>query len=284
MEFSRSVRDLTKERVSVRTYEEQKIDPDKLEKIENYLQTLNEGSTTKDRYLLFNMEDFKEEDVKNIWKPPVIKGTRYCIIGISDKREMSEITFGYDFEKIILYATDLGLGSCWLGGAFNRDGFRKHLNLNGEEFVNIITPIGYEKDSFRFMPGAMNLAFRAKSRKPWKVLFHHNVPESPLSEEEAGDYREPLEMVRQAPSGFNRQPWRILKENQKFHFLTGIRSSYGFLPHDLGKVEIGIAMCHFELTAKEKGLKGRWEGLGEHEQSFSLPDKWKYHITWIDES
>ncbi len=284
MEFSRSVMDLIKERVSVRTYEEQKIDPEKLKKIESYLEALNKGKTTKDRYLLMNMEDFKEEEVKTIWKPNIITGTRYCIVGISDKEAMSEISFGYDFEKIILFATELGLGTCWLGGAYNREGLSTYIDLKGEEMISLISPIGYEKDGFRFKPSAMNLAFRSKSRKPWKVLFHKNVPKKPLTEEDAGEYRDPLEMVRQAPSGFNRQPWRILKENGKYHFFIGTRSTYGFLPHDMGKIETGIAKCHFELTAKEKGLKGRWESLPEDALPFEMPEKWTYHVSWIDQS
>ena len=286
MEFSKSVVDLINKRVSTRTYKEEKIEEEKLEKIKNYLQKIQQKNTTKDRYELFNMENLSEEDVKLIWKPNVIKGTRYCIVGISNKKAMSEISFGYDFEKIVLYLTDLELGTCWLGGAYNRDGLEKHLTLNEDEFVSVITPIGYAEDRFRVLPGAMNLAFRARNhkRKPWKSLFYLEEPDRPLSEEAAGEYREPLEMVRLGPSGFNRQPWRVVKQDQQFHFFIGIRSTYKFLPHELGKIEIGIAKCHFELTAMEKGLRGFWKELSQEELSFQLPKSWKYHTTWIDET
>lgn len=284
MEFSKSVVELINKRVSVRTYKEEKIEVEKLEKIKEYLQKIQQKNTTKDRYELFNMENLSEEDVKLIWKPNVIKGTRFCIVGISNKKAMSETSFGYDFEKIVLYLTDLGLDTCWLGGAYNRDELGERLSLAEEEFVNIVTPIGYEEDRFRVLPGVMNLAFRARSRKPWKSLFHLEEPERPLSEEAAGDYREPLEMVRQGPSGFNRQPWRVVKQDQQFHFFIGIRSTYKFLPHDMGKIEIGIAKCHFELTAMEKGLRGSWKELSQEELSFQLPKSWKYHTTWIDET
>jgi hypothetical protein len=32
---------------------------------------------------------------------------------------------------------------------------------------------------------------------------------------------------------------------------------------DLPRVDLGIAMCHFQLTAEELGLKGRWEVSAE---------------------
>lgn len=286
MEFSNSVVDLIKNRVSVRTYKEQKIELEKLKNIKDYLQKLQLENTTEDRYELFNMESLSEEDVKQIWKPNVIKGSRYCIAGIYNRKALSEISFGYDFEKIILYLTDLELGTCWLGGAYNRDELEKHLSLKEDEFVSVITPIGYAEDRFRVLPGAMNLAFRARNqnRKPWKILFYHEDPENHLSEEEAGDYREPLEMVRIGPSGFNRQPWRVVKQGPRFHFFIGARNTYNFLPHELGKIEIGIAKCHFELTAKENGLKGTWKEIEKGDLPFILPNKWNYHTTWIDET
>lgn len=284
MEYSRPVTELIKDRVSVRTYNEGKIESEKLDRIKEYLGKVQNHSSTKDRYELFNMEDRSEKDTKLIWKPNIIKGARYCIIGISNRKAVSEISFGYDFEKIILFLTDLGLSTCWLGGAYNREGLEELLSLGEDEFVSIISPIGYEERQFRVMPGAMNMAFRARKRKPWKSLFYLDGPKGFLSKEEAEDYREPLEMVRLGPSGFNRQPWRVVKQGQQFHFFIGIRSTYNFLPHDMGKIEIGIAKCHFELSAKEKGLKGFWEEVNQEEIGFSLPRKWKYHVTWVSET
>ena len=31
-----------------------------------------------------------------------------------------------------------------------------------------------------------------------------------------------------------------------------------FTQADLQRVDIGVAMCHFELTAREQGLAGEW--------------------------
>lgn len=42
------------------------------------------------------------------------------------------------------------------------------------------------------------------------------------------------------------------------------------------KNDIGIAKCHFELTAKELGLKGKWE----NQNNISLPNEWEYMTTW----
>ena len=48
---------------------------------------------------------------------------------------------------------------------------------------------------------------------------------------------------------------------------------------DLQRLDLGIAMSHFELTARELGLVGRWE---KTPPSFSrLPERTEYVQSWI---
>jgi hypothetical protein len=66
-------------------------------------------------------------------------------------------------------------------------------------------------------------------------------------------------MVRLGPSAANMQPWRILKSGNTFHFYLKRSSFYkNRLIYDIQRNDIGIAMCHFELSAKETGLDGSW--------------------------
>jgi hypothetical protein len=55
------------------------------------------------------------------------------------------------------------------------------------------------------------------------------------------------------------QPWRILKSGNAYHFYLKRNSFYkNRLTYDIQRNDIGIAMCHFELTANEIGLNGEW--------------------------
>jgi hypothetical protein len=48
---------------------------------------------------------------------------------------------------------------------------------------------------------------------------------------------------------------------------------------DLQRLDLGIAMSHFELTARELGLGGRWE---KRPTSLSpLPERTEYVQSWI---
>jgi hypothetical protein len=105
------------------------------------------------------------------------------------------------------------------------------------------------------------------SRLPWADLFSEAGSGAPLTPESAGAYAGPLEMVRLAPSASNRQPWRVVQDGEAHHFCLERSPGYGpgSLPFrvmgmaDLQRVDLGIAMCHFDLSAREAGLPGEWE-------------------------
>ena len=59
-------------------------------------------------------------------------------------------------------------------------------------------------------------------------------------------------MVRLAPSAVNKQPWRAVAYDNAVHFY--LKRSKGFNHNeklDMQMIDMGIALCHFDLTAKE---------------------------------
>ncbi len=99
-------------------------------------------------------------------------------------------------------------------------------------------------------------------RLPWDSIFFEDHLGVPLVPQVAGSFATALEMVRLGPSASNRQPWRVVRRGSSYHFL--LRRTPGYTSGklvgiaDVQRVDIGIAMCHFELTARELGLTGRW--------------------------
>ena len=93
-----------------------------------------------------------------------------------------------------------------------------------------------------------------------------------------------LEAGRWAPSASNRQPWRVLRQGQAWHFFLQRTPGYGKVSEpvsggsDLQRVDMGIAMCHFELTAKEMGLEGRWTVDPE---AAGRPEPAEYVVSWL---
>ena len=67
-----------------------------------------------------------------------------------------------------------------------------------------------------------------------------------------------LNATRLAPSAVNKQPWRVVVADNAAHFYLQRRKGSTNESHegklDMQKVDLGIALCHFALTAEENGL------------------------------
>ena len=84
---------------------------------------------------------------------------------------------------------------------------------------------------------------------------------TPLVKEVAGSYATALECVRLGPSASNNQPWRVLRQGDGIlHFYLKRTPGYDKLMRsvDLQLVDMGIALSHFELAAREEGVVGGW--------------------------
>jgi hypothetical protein len=206
-------------------------------------------------------------------------------VGAVKKIEMALEDYGYLMERIILFATDLDLGTCWMGGTFNKSNFARKIAADDDELVPAVTPIGCITENRGMRDRLIRLGAGSKKRLPREILFFHGSFDTPLSETDAGNYAVPLEMVRLGPSASNKQPWRIVKEKGRpvFHlFLQRTRgydkNSERFQTADLQRLDMGIAMCHLELTAKELNLEGKWEKSGP--PAIQLPERTHYIATW----
>ena len=191
-------------------------------------------------------------------------------------------------EAIILHATRLSLGTCWLGGTFTKSGFARKIDLGASETIPAVTAIGEFLGPEQARRGLISSVADASHRLPWESLFFDAQTGAPLERASAGAYSMPLSMVRIAPSASNKQPWRVVRDGQCWHFYLQRTSGYRRDPLkllldlcDLQRVDMGIALCHFELTAREMGLAGYW---AVEEPREALPDAHlEYIASWVRE-
>ena len=76
------------------------------------------------------------------------------------------------------------------------------------------------------------------------------------------------------------QPWRMIRSaGNKFHYYMKEDAAYNtaFKNNRIQNLDMGIAMCHFELAAVELGLNGVWEIMEPMLESGDL----KYIVTWV---
>jgi len=190
-----------------------------------------------------------------------IVGAKTFIVGKMkhDRQRLFE-DYGYVMEQLILWLTDWGLSTCWLGGTYTRSQFGRAINLRQDEIIPAIAVVGYPTRQRSLRDRLVRQIAASKTRKPWTELFFSGDFSTPITPDQARPYDLPLEMVRLAPSASNKQPWRVLVTGNGCHFFIKRTPHYDRVIKgiDLQRIDTGIAQCHFELSAREAGLDGSW--------------------------
>ncbi len=187
---------------------------------------------------------------------PVVTGADLYIGGKVRCIPFASAAFGYSFEALVLYAQSLGLGTVWLGGTMNRPAFEAAMALADDEMMPCASPVGRPATRMSMREMMMRKAVKADERLPFEELFFHGNFDHPLTKEAAGNLGNALEMVRLAPSAVNKQPWRAVLDGDSVHFYLKRSKGFGHDAQlDLQMTDIGIALCHFALTAEAEGLR-----------------------------
>lgn len=161
-----------------------------------------------------------------------------AMVGRSDHPNLKEV-LGYFGEKLILLATSMGLGTCWVGGTYKKDSCICEVEP-GERLEAIIT-IGYVEENQHMKEKVISSFAKRKRKKAVDML---------QSDEQVPDWiLEGLEAVEKAPSAMNKQPVEFLWKDGTLK--AHIEGEHGFEEMDLG-----IAKLHFELGT---GMSGKWE-------------------------
>lgn len=287
MDFTLPIPELIERRFSTRTYVKQMIEPHKYRLLADYAAVQTIGPLgTRSRFDVIAATEGDSKALRGLGTYGFIKGAAGFIVGATVDQDHALEDFGYLMERIILYATELDLGTCWLGGSFNRSRFAKKISTRPDEIIPAVTSVGYIAPNPRKIDAYIRQEARSDQRRPWDWLFFDGEFGKPLSEVAAGEYAVPLEMVRLGPSASNCQPWRIVKAADAWHFYLqrtpGYRDSTSarlLKTADLQRVDLGIALCHFELTANYLGLPGCWDTT---DPGIPIPDDLiEYTASWI---
>ena len=263
------VMELVTRRKSVRSFDGAPLREADLERLAAYLRHIE---TPFGLPMEFRILDAKEHGLSS----PVVTGTDLYAAGKLRRGPLAEAAFGFAFEAFLLYALSLGVGTVWIAGTMDRPAFERAMELDDGEFMPAVTPLGYPAAKRSLRDAAMRRAIRADARQPFETLFFEEDFGRPMSPGGAGLWRDALEAVRLAPSAVNKQPWRIVRQGETFHFYK--KSS---LPAnekgDVQKLDIGIALAHFVLVLAEQGIAG---AVTQTDPGLARADDTEYVLSW----
>lgn len=184
----------------------------------------------------------------------------YLITYCKNKPKILE-TIGYYLENIVLYATSLNIGTCYLGATFSKKQIKKELIIRDDMIIPVIIALGYPLNKITIKDKIIKNSINASNRLAFNKLFF-DINLNPLTYDINNQYHQCLEMVRFAPSAFNKQPWRIIENDSGYHFY--IYHNGNLNDNDIKHIDIGIAIAHFSLMTKSLNLKGHFKIIKDY--------------------
>lgn len=180
----------------------------------------------------------------------VTNAPHYIVFIEDSERSNSTVAAGYIGEGVILEATSLGLGTCWIGGFFRESRVLEQVHLEENESIISITPIGYISDDLNLSQRLMKSFSGNHRRKDLNKIVEGELDNIPPWMQTA------LNAARIAPSARNRQPWRfVIEEDAITVKSTSVRDESWISSF----LDCGIAMLHLELGARIEGVNVEWE-------------------------
>lgn len=230
--------ELVKTRRSVRTFDGRKLTEEDKGSIGSFIETIRNPYDIPVEFVLL---DAKEYGLSS----PVLEGDTLYVAAKVEKKPHAEEAFGFSFEKLVLYAWSIGIGTTWIAGTLKREMFEKAAEVKNNERMFCVSPLGYPAKKMSIKEIAMRKGIKADERKPAEELFFDRNFYTPLTVENK-KIEDVLEMVRLAPSAKNMQPWRIVRDGDAYHFYLKHDKGYASESSgDIQKVDMGIALCHF---------------------------------------
>ncbi len=259
-----------KGRKSVRTFNGEPVSAEDRERLEKYLPTITNPFGIPVRFVLL---DARSHGLSS----PVLSGETLYAAGIVSKAPYADVAFGYAFEKLVLYAWSLRIGTTWIGGTMKRELFERAAGLSQGEMMPCVTPLGYPANKRSIRETVMRKGISADSRMPAEKIFFDGAWDRGLPASKQATIADLIEMVRWAPSAVNKQPWRIIVSGHDFHFYE--KRDKGYISDktgDLQKIDVGIALCHFMTGLEEQGDKPE---LILDDPGFIVPENVEYIAT-----
>ncbi len=241
--------DYIKTRRSVRTYTGENLRAGDIEKINAYIRDEKNLIGINGNKINIELKHTSKNLDGKIGTYGFIKNAPAFLVVICKNDKSNMLDVGYVFEKLVLFLEQNGLGTCWLGGTFNRNQFDIKATFGDDAFIPIISPVGYAANKTTLTDIMLRRSAKSNSRHNFDSLFFSGDFNNKIVDE---SIRQTLEMVRLAPSASNKQPWRIVMDTDgTAHFYIERTANYvgGKLPFDIQWLDIGIAISHYEIAS-----------------------------------
>ena len=167
---------------------------------------------------------------------------------VAKKGPIPEEQLGYYGERLVLKATQLGLGSCWVASTYDKATTR--VDLGEGEVLHDVVPLGYAPAKMPLVQRTIRGSIRARSKE------NRNLFQGPWPLEQAPEWiQAAIQAVQVGPSAVNEQPVVFAMDAPD----AAVRATLPQIKSGMEYTDLGIAKLHFQIAAKAHGVPGTWE-------------------------
>lgn len=220
-------------RKSIRKYDMTPLDSNTLEEINKYIENIQPyNPDIKVKTYIVN----DEKQIKGMFK---IKAPHYIAITSEEKEGYLE-NVGYILEQLVIYLTQKGIGSCWLGDSKPKTSVEEN------------NPLGF----------VIMIAFGAANEKLYREDISEFKRKGITDISNLNQTNDILEAVHLAPSAMNKQLWYFnFNEDGSIEIY---RKEDMKLFERMSKIDIGIAMSHIYIAAQKEGKNIEFSKYGSN--------------------
>ena len=232
------LQEAVRKRISNRAYLDQVVEPEILDTLEARMREINEAEGLHFQLIgpaadtgLAAIMDHKlfATDVK------------YCIACVGPTDLVSREKIGFFGEELVLRATQLGLGSCWVASTYRKESVA--MTIDEEEDVACIITLGYVPERQPLKQATLRKGLRARDKSAHQLM---------AGEVEAAPdwFVEGVKCAIAGPTAVNMQP-------VVFTWSDGVaRADIPDQMRPIQDVDLGICKYHFMVGS---GQPGTWE-------------------------
>lgn len=242
------------QRVSVRSYADRSIDSALLERLLTFAQNCDRLTDVTPRVdLISGVEQVEQVLTFMVGSYGLVQNAPHLLVGIlPEESDRARIDLGFVLEQVVLEATRLGLGTCWITGTYDAEEAGDAVELKAKEVAAAVCALGHpaEQGYGRLHTQVIRRLAGGHKRKPLTEIVFSKRWGEPWSPEEAdATLVTVLKHARLAPSAHNAQPWRFIVGAQDIS-LALVKPRF---------IDAGIVMSHVNLAAAAVDHPGRWE-------------------------
>jgi nitroreductase len=249
-----NILDAIQGRVSVRSYDDRPVELVLLDRLLKLGRTAGHLTDVPPRVALVSGAERTQRVLTYmIGSYGLVRTPPHLLVGIlpEDGAE-ARLDLGYVLEQVVLDATRVGLGTCWVTGSYDARRAGDAVGLAPGEVAAAVCALGYPGGNRwgRFHSRAVRRLAGGHKRKPLTNIVFSGRWGEPWSPDGADPtLATVLEHARLAPSARNGQPWRFIIRPEDI-VLALVRPA---------PIDAGIVMAHVALATAALEREGQWE-------------------------